>query len=61
MTQEEPRPYVAGNGNRFTASQAKLITEHLRYEPSEDSAVVRVACWTCDDCQDPTHEGRNAI
>lgn len=29
----EPRPYVASNGNRFTADQARLITEPLRYDP----------------------------
>lgn len=30
---QEPKPYVAANGNRFTAEQAKLITEPLRYDP----------------------------
>lgn len=28
----EPKPYVARNGNRFTADQARLITEPLRYD-----------------------------
>jgi hypothetical protein len=31
----EPRPWLAANGNRFSAEQAKLITERLLYRPEE--------------------------
>ena len=29
----DEKPYVASNGNRFTAEQARLITEPLLYDP----------------------------